>query len=183
MRRATVYALGLAALLCGTQVASSLAAPQAAGPGFGSPRCLRGHWVANQAETERVVHAMVPVEGMTVRSKLYMQFVDGMFQYGTTRMRLRLDFGSQSATAEARFYSFAPYTARPGVFTTSNGESHIEYGKMTATKDGKTYTTNGPEPKTRPIPGGSTPFQCRGNTLKVKLPRFASLSWITLHRG
>ncbi|MFN8223380.1 MAG: hypothetical protein U0R50_09080 [Gaiellales bacterium] len=120
---------------------------------------------------------------MTVKSKLYMQFQDGFFQYGTTRFVLVLDRGSERATAEAAFYTLARYTARPGVFTTAKGTSHIEFGMLTATKDGKTYTTEGPPPKTTRVPGGSTPFQCRGDTLRVKMPRFASLSWITLRRG
>jgi hypothetical protein len=54
---------------------------------------------------------------------------------------------------------------------------------MTGIKAGKSYTVDGPPTSTRRIPGGPTPFQCRGSTLKVKLPRFASLSWITLQRG
>ena len=49
MRRATVYALGLAALLCGTQVASSLAAPQAAGRNTCIQGLPEGNAVPHQA--------------------------------------------------------------------------------------------------------------------------------------
>ena len=54
---------------------------------------------------------------------------------------------------------------------------------MTGSKSGRSYTVPGPAPRTTRVPGGSTPFQCRGTTLRVRLPRFASLDWITLRRG
>lgn len=125
----------------------------------------------------------MPVDGIEPRGKLYMIFRNGAFQYGSTSLVLKVDVGDTVATAQARFFTLQRYTARTGSFTTTRGTSTIEYGKMTATSKGKTYTVNGPPPKTTRIPGGTTPFQCRGNTLKVKLPRFASLSWITLQRA
>jgi len=163
--------------------ASAIAAPAPAPSGFGSATCLRGHWVANQAETKRVMHALVPVPGLEPRGKLYMQFRDGMFQYGSTSLVMTMPVGDAVATASARFFSLARYTARPGSFTTTRGEATIEYGPMSATKGGQTYTVPGPASKTTAIPGGTTPFRCRGSTLKVRLPRFASLNWITLQRA
>ena len=165
-------------------LASAVGSFAASSPnGSGSPACLRGHWVASEAETQRVLRALVPIEGLQVVSKLYMQFRDGIFQYGTTSMKLKLGIGNQSLTARARFYTLAEYTARTGLLTLSPGESHIEYGPMTGTKDGRSYTVPGPAPRTTGTPAGSVPFQCHASTLKVRLPRFASLNWITLHRG
>jgi hypothetical protein len=160
---------------------SALAAPSPAG--FGSPSCLRGNWVASQAETRRVIHALARVPGLEPRGRLYMIFRDGAFQYGSTSLVFTQQIGDATMTARARFFSLQRYTARPGVLTTRRGESTIEFGPMSATKDGRTYTVPGPPAKTTSIPGGSTPFQCRGSTLRVRLPRFASLDWITLHRG
>jgi hypothetical protein len=164
--------------------ASAFTAGAAPSPdGFGSPRCLRGEWGATQAETNRVIRALAPVPGLTPRGKLYMIFRDGAFQYGSTDMLVKIDGGDLVMTAQARFFTLQRYTARPGALTTQRGTSTIEYGRMTATKRGQTYSVAGPPPKTTRIPGGTTPFQCRGNTLKVRMPRFASLNWITLARG
>jgi hypothetical protein len=175
----------LAALVLVPVVATTaaVAAPAPSPSGFGSASCLRGHWVANQAETKRVMRALAPVPGLEPRGKLYMQFRDGMFQYGSTSLVMTMPIGDAVATARARFFSLARYTARTGAFTTTRGESTIEYGPMTATKDGRTYTVPGPPTRTTSIPGGTTPFQCRGSTLRVRLPRIASLNWITLQRG
>ena len=129
------------------------------------------------------MRALAPVPGLVPRGKLYMQFRDGMFQYGSTSLAMTMQIGDAVATARARFFSLARYTARNGSLTTTRGQSTIEYGPMSATKDGRTYTVPGPPSRTTSIPGGTTPFQCRGNTLRVRLPRIASLDWITLQRG
>ena len=159
------------------------AAPAGAASGSGSPSCLRGNWVANQAETRRVLAALVPGGMFTSFGQLYMTFNDGAFQYGSTRMIFQSAVGDATLIARARFFSLAPYTARTGLLTTQSGSSTIEYGRMTGSKGGRTFSVAGPPTKTTRIPGGSTPFQCRGATLKVRLPRFASADWITLHRG
>jgi hypothetical protein len=112
-----------------------------------------------------------------------MTFRSGAFQYGSTGLVLESNIGDAVLTARARFFSLAPYAARRGLLTLRAGESTIEYGPMSGTKDGRTYTVPGPPSRTQPIPGGSTSYQCRGGTLKVRLPRFASLNWITLQRG
>jgi hypothetical protein len=179
--RAMPILLCSAAMLAATSL-TAVAAP-APTPGFGSPSCLRGEWKASQAETKRVIRALVPVEGLEPRGKLYMIFRNGTFQYGSTSLVFKMQIGDAVATAQARFFSLQRYTARTGAFTTQRGESTIEYGKMTATKNGTTYTVDGPPSRTTRIPGGTTPYQCRGGTLKVKLPRFASLDWITLARA
>jgi hypothetical protein len=129
------------------------------------------------------MHALAPVSGLEPRGRLYMLFRDGLFQYGSTSLVLTQELGDATLTARARFFSLQPYTARSGVLTTRRGESTIEYGPMSGTKDGRTYTVAGPPTRTTSIPGDSTPFQCRGSTLKVRLPRFASVNWITLHRS
>ena len=164
--------------------ASALTAGASPNPaGFGSPSCLRGEWGATQAETVRVIRALAPVPGLTPRGKLYMIFRTGAFQYGSTSLVFKMNLGDAVATARARFFVLQPYTARTGSFTTRGGQSTIEYGETTATRDGRTYSVPGPPTRTTNVPGGTTPFQCRGNVLKVRLPRFASLDWITLHRA
>lgn len=180
VRGATLLSVVLA--LAGVTALAASAAPRPS-PGSGSPSCLRGEWQANQAETRRVLRALVPVAGLEPRGRLYMVFRSGTFQYGSTSLVLKVNIGEAVATASARFFTLQPYTARAGSFTTRRGETTIEYGEMTATKNGQTYSVPGPPTSTKRVPGGTTPFQCRGNTLKVRLPRFASLNWITLRRS
>ncbi len=158
-------------------------ATAASSPGSGVPSCLRGNWVASQGETRRVMRALVPGGLFTSYGRLYMVFRDGAFQYGSTGLVLESNIGDAVLTARARFFSLAPYTARTGQLTTRAGESTIEYGPMSGTKDGRTHTVAGPPTRTTRIPGGTTPFQCRGNALKVQMPRFAALNWVTLTRG
>ena len=156
---------------------------QTPGGGFGSPACLRGDWGASRAETSRVVRALIPVDAIQVKAKLYMQFHDGAFQYGTTGMTTTISGGDLTMTATGRFFSLHRYTATRGLLQLANGERTTSWGRFTASKGGKTYSVNGPPTKTQRAPGGAVPFQCRGNTLKVRLPRFASLNWITLTRA
>ena len=135
--------LATAGLVLAT-AAAALTAGAAPNPaGFGSASCLRGQWGASQAETKRVLRALAPVPGLEPTGKLYMIFRDGMFQYGTTSLVLKLDLGGETLTARARFFTLQPYTARTGSFTTRGGESTIEYGPMSGTKDGRTYTVPG----------------------------------------
>ena len=166
-----------------TAFAVSGTATAASSPGSGSPSCLRGNWVATQGETRRVMRALVPGGLFTSYGRLYMTFRGGAFQYGSTGLVLESSIGDATLTARARFFTLAPYTARTGLLTFRAGESTIEYGQMSGTKDGSTYTVPGPPTRTTATPGGSTPFQCSGSTLRVRLPRAAALSWITLRRG
>jgi hypothetical protein len=129
------------------------------------------------------MRALVPNGLFTSYGRLYMVFRAGAFQYGSTGLVLESNLGEAVLTARARFFTLAPYTARRGLMTLSRGESTIEYGPMSGSKGGRTYTVPGPPSRTTRVPGGSTPFRCVGSTLKVRLPRFAALDWITLHRG
>ena len=112
--RAVLAALVVVPVVAVTAV-TALAAPAPAG--FGSASCIRGHWVASQAETRRVIHALAPVPGLEPRGRLYMLFRDGLFQYGSTSLVLTQSIGDATMTARARFFTLQPYTARNGVLT------------------------------------------------------------------
>lgn len=181
--RAIVILASVVVVSAATALTASATPSQAPSGGFGAPRCLVGDWVANRAETSRVSRALVPIDGLEVKGKLYMQFRDGRFQYGTTGMVISIDGGDLRLTATGRFFSLHPYTAVTGALKLGRGERTTIWGRFTGTKEGKTYSVNGPPQKTQSAPGGAVPFQCRGNTLRVRLPRFASLNWITLQRS
>jgi hypothetical protein len=175
-----------AAVLVLSLVLALLAAlpASATGPrGFGSAACLRGNWVASRAETNRVLQSLIPVGGFEARGRLYMIFRDGTFQYGSRYLEIRNTIGDSQLIGRAAFFTLARYTARAGQVTIGKGSSTIEYGKMTAISDKGTFTVDGPPPKTTSTPGGPAPFQCRGSTLRMKLPSISTLGWITLRRG
>jgi hypothetical protein len=181
--RVMMVVIGLAAVLAATSVGAAAAPSPSPGGGFGSPACLRGDWVAGRAETSRVTRALVPVDGFDIKGKLYMQFRDGRYQYGTTGLVINNTIGDVRLTATGRFFSLHRYAATPGVLQLANGERTTTWGRFTAIKDGKTFSVPGPAPKTQRAAGGLVPFQCRGGTLRVRLPQFASLNWITLRRA
>jgi hypothetical protein len=93
-------------------------------------------------------------------------------------MILESSIGDATLTARARFFSLAPYTAAaPGSSRPSRrvddrvredvgleGRAHLQR-RRAADQDDED-------------PGRLDPFQCRGSTLKVRLPRFASANWI-----
>ena len=76
----------------------------------------------------------------------------------------------------------SPTRRARGVLTLGAGETTSSTASSPGPRMDGAYTVPGParEDEQR-SPAGSIPFQCRGNILKVRLPRFASLNWITLH--
>ena len=158
-------------------------ATAASSPGSGSPSCLRGNWVATQGETRRVMRALVPGGLFTSYGRLYMTFRGGAFQYGSTGLVLETNLGDATMTARARFFTLAPYTARAGLLTIAGGRVDDRV-RADERDEGRTHVHRpGPADADDLDPGGSTPFQCRGSTLRVRLPRVAALDWITLRRG
>ena len=127
------------ALLCAAPAVHAASTPT----GAGSPSCLRGNWVASQAETNRVMRALVPNLPAEVEGRLYMIFRDGAFQYGSRRLVYTASFGDVTLIARGRFFTLAPYTARRGVLTTGAGEVTTEWGKLTGIKDGKRIWRHG----------------------------------------
>ena len=94
------------------------------------------------------MRALVPGGLFTSYGRLYMTFRSGAFQYGSTGLVLETNLGDATMTARARFFTLAPYTARAGLLTIRAGESTVEYGPMSGTKDGRTYTVPGPPTRT-----------------------------------
>ena len=57
-----------------------------------------------------------------------------------------------------------------GKLILGRGESELFISKFSATKDGRTFTVPGPGATTRRTPAGETPYTCRGDTLRWKIP-------------
>lgn len=153
-------------------LAPSLAAGGDAATTANSPSCLRGSWKAGPAESQRVLKALVPGP-YTFNSVLYMVFNRTTMQYGTTSFVLR----SGNSVAKGLFFTLSPYTATNGVVRTGRGTSTIEFTQLTIGG----HSATPPASMTRPIPGGSTPFECSGNRLRYKLRGPAG--WLNLNRS
>jgi hypothetical protein len=170
-RAAAVSAVALA-LAAAFVLAATTAPARAATPN--SPSCLRGNWVASTTESRRVLRSLVPGP-YEFTAKLKMIFQNGIFQYGTDSFR----FNIADTVVKGSILVLARYTAVRGAVTIAPGTSTVTYSLVSA----KGNIVSPPPEQTTRIPGGRTPFQCRGNTLKYKLPRLSSLGWITLQRG
>ena len=171
----------LAAVAAALHVA--MPASAASSPGYGAPSCLRGNWVATQGETRRVLGSLVGSGLFTSYGRLYMTFRGGAFQYGSTGLVLESSIGDvDDDRAGAVLQSGAVRRAagpprsplrrvddRVRADERDEGWAHL-YGP-------------GPPDQDDAEPGRLDALPVPGNTLKVRLPRIASLNWITLHRG
>jgi hypothetical protein len=147
-------------------------------PAPNSPSCLRGHWTASVGESRRVLKSMVPGP-YDFRAKLYMIFDRSAFQYGTPSFTFEVPTSAGPAIAKGGFVAIAGYHATRGRVTFAAGTSTVEFASISIGE----ITVAPPPTRTQRIPGGPTPFQCRGGTLKVKLPSRSSIGWITLRRS
>lgn len=143
-----------------------------------SPSCLRGRWTATTGESRRVLKSMVPGP-YDFRAKLYMVFDRTTFQYGTPSFTFEVPTAAGPAIAKGGLVAIAGYRATRGTVTFAAGTSTVEFAAISLGE----FSVPPPPTRTQRIPGGATPFQCRGGTLKVRLPRLSSLGWITLRRG
>jgi hypothetical protein len=144
-------------------------------PGRDSPACLRGHWTATVPESRRVLKSMVAGQ-YDFKAKLYMIFDRTTFSYGTPSFVFHAPGNS---LAKGRFFTLHGYTARTGRITLAAGRAHLVFEEFSVAG----HSATPPPAQEYGVPGGQTPFQCRGSVLKYKLPRLSGLGWITLHRG
>ncbi len=161
MRRAA-RALALTSLIAATLAVTQIAWARTLPGAPNSPACLRGHWVATKAESQRVLRVLVPGP-YTFTGKLYMDFRDGTMQYGTTRFVISVP---GAPPGSGSFFMAYTYTATRGRVTLSRG---------TGTVTVKGIATNVTSP------GSVTPFQCNATRLRWKGP--PQVGWLTLGRA
>lgn len=98
-RRAGVVCavLSLAVALCITATAEAASSSRAAN----APACLRGHWVASTAESQRVLEIMVPGP-YTFTAELYTDVRGGTLAYGTPAFVIEAGGSARRATSSRR---------------------------------------------------------------------------------
>jgi hypothetical protein len=151
-----------------------LAGGAASSPGEASvrDRCVRGDWKMSNAASNAVLQSLIRTPSITVeRGVLTASFPrEGTMRYGSTHFVVRVDGGALVMTGTANFVFEASWSTSRGKLVLGRGASELFISKFSATKDGKTFTVPGPGATTKRTPAGETPYTCRGDTLRWKIP-------------
>lgn len=135
-------------------------------------RCVRGDWKMSNAASNAVLQSLINTPTIRVaRGVITASFArDGEMRYGSTDFVVRVDGGDLVMTGTGTFVFEANWSTRGDRLIVSAGRSEVFISKFTATKDGRTYTVPGPGATVKRTPGGPTPYTCRGDTLRWKIP-------------
>ncbi len=135
-------------------------------------RCVRGDWKMSNSASNAVLQSLIRTPNISVeRGVLTASFPRaGTMRYGTTDMVVKADGGALVMRGTATFIFEASWSTSRGKLILGRGESELFISKFSATKDGRTFTVPGPGATTRRTPAGETPYTCRGDTLRWKIP-------------
>jgi hypothetical protein len=169
MRRSTAVALatvGLAAcvaLLAAAPAGSELAAQD---------RCVRGAWKMSNAASNAVLQSLVQTPNISVEQGVLTAAFPrtGTMRYGSTHFVVKIDGGALVMKGTASFIFEAPWSTAGGRLVLGRGRSELFISKFTAIKDGRTITVDGPGATVTRTPAGRTPYTCRGDTLRWRIP-------------
>ena len=166
-------------LLLSVFLVASIALGTLAGGAGSSPgeaavrdRCVRGDWKMSNAASNAVLQSLIRVPNITVeRGVLTASFPrEGTMRYGTTHMVVKADGGALVMRGTATFIFEASWSTSRGKLVLGRGESELFISKFSATKNGQTFTVPGPGATTKRTPAGETPYTCRGDTLRWRIP-------------
>ena len=135
-------------------------------------RCVRGDWKMSNSASNAVLQSLIRIPNISVeRGVLTASFPrEGTMRYGTTHMVVKADGGALVMRGTATFIFEASWSTSRGKLVLGRGESELFISKFSATKNGQTYTVPGPGATTKRTPAGETPYTCRGDTLRWKIP-------------
>lgn len=105
---------------------------------------------------------------------------DERMKYGSTHFVLTLTGGELTMIGSATFFFEAGWQTGNRKLILDAGRSELVISKFTAIKDGKRFTVSGGSPLRQRVQGGATPYTCRGNTLRWKIP--INNTWATFQR-
>ena len=135
-------------------------------------RCVRGDWRMSNSASNAVLQSLIRTPNISVaQGVLTASFPrEGTMRYGSTHFVVKVDGGALVMTGTASFVFEANWSTSRGKLVLGRGASELFISKFTATKNGQTYTVPGPGATTRRTPAGETPYTCRGDTLRWKIP-------------
>ena len=145
-------------------------------------RCVRGEWRMSNAAANALLQRLISNPAMRVtEGVLTAAFPRGdRMRYGSTHFVLTLNAGEITMIGSATFYFEAGWQTGNGKLILDAGRSELVISKFTAIKDGKTVTAPGGPPVRQRTQGGGTPYTCRGNILRWRIP--INNSWATFRR-
>ncbi len=161
---------------------SSLAAPEV------NPACVRGSWVANTAEAQRLVRRLLPpaLNMRVQRGALSATFVDGKLVYGGYSLVFVAGGGANEIAIKSTvdIIAKAPYRVSGNRLVLGSGKYKLHYLNVVVSLNGSSKVSRRPPDVAVTSPGGSVPFTCSGGTLrwKVPLPLGSSGTWLTFQR-
>jgi hypothetical protein len=135
-------------------------------------RCVRGEWRMSNAASNAMLQSLIHTPNITIASGVLSAAFprDGRMVYGTTHMVVKVEAGGLVMKGSATFNFEAGWQTANGKLILDAGRSELYIAKLSATKDGRTYTVDGPPPTRRRTDGGATPYTCSANTLRWKIP-------------
>ena len=167
--------LGTITLVLATAVAFGvLAGGATSSPGAldARNRCVRGDWKMSNAASNAVLQSLINTPTIRIaRGVITASFArNGVMRYGSTDFVVRVDGGSFVMTGTGTFIFEANWSTSGDRLIVSAGRSEVFISKLTATKDGQTITIDGPGATVKRTPRAPTPYTCRGDTLRWKIP-------------
>jgi hypothetical protein len=135
-------------------------------------RCVRGDWKMSNSASNAVLQSLINSPNIRVaRGVITASFPrEGTMRYGSTDFVVRVDGGSLVMSGTGTFIFEAGWSTRNGRLVVGAGRSEVFISKFTATKDGRTVTVPGPGSTFKRTPRSPTPYTCRGDTLRWKIP-------------
>jgi hypothetical protein len=145
-------------------------------------RCVRGQWRMSNAAANALLQSLVGSSSMRVSEGVITAAFprNERMRYASTHFVVTLSAGSLTLKGSATFFFEAGWQTGSGKLILDAGRSELYISKFTATQNGKTVSMAGPAPTRRRIDGGASPYTCRGNTLRWKIP--LNDTWTLFHR-
>jgi hypothetical protein len=169
MPRSPVAALAAVALAAA--VALVAAAPAGSEPAA-RDRCVQGQWTMSNAASNALLQSLVGSSNIRVAEGVITAAFPrrGRAAYGSTHFVVQVSAGPMVMKGTGTFHYEATWETRAGRIVLGAGRSEVVISKLSATKDGRTVTVDGPPPTIRRTPAGAAPYTCNRTTLRWKVP-------------
>lgn len=175
--------LAAAAVTFGVLAGAGASSPSATDTRVQQDRCVRGEWRMSTSASNALLQSLIPLANIRVTQGVMTAAFprNGRMLYGSTHFVVKLTAGPLTMTGTADFSFEASWQTGNGKLILDAGRSYLYISKFSATKDGKTVTVAGPPPTVRRVSGDATPYTCRGDRLRWKIP--LNDTWVTFRRA
>jgi hypothetical protein len=168
-KQGTVPFMGAALLLSGVLAGAASSSPTQSRV---QDRCLVGQWRMSRSASTAMLQSLIGSSQFTVAEGVITAAFprNDRMRYGSTHFVVKMTAGPLVMKGSATFYFEAGWRTAGGKLVLDAGRSELVVSKLSATKDGKTVTVDGPPPTRRRTSPGATPYTCTRTTLRWKIP-------------